>query len=286
MSDTAPVIETLKTHYDITSIFHIEEISGHSGDTTFKIVTADKRYIVKITKNKTDTFFRTYQYVSTHLEATLPRIILTNQNACCHQSELGTFFVTEYIDGQSMEFTACRAKLLARKVARLHSIPKNSALNHWNLDSLFHDIEYDRLVQLAETDKDFLLHQLKLAKKLAELPESVVHGDLGLSNILMTPAGDVTILDWGGCGIGPRLLDVGYVFWNLLDDRLNFNEGAGKAFMDAYLLTIDLLASERELIVSACILFPMNYVLFDSDTKIRKIEWFVDHKHLLQSLVT
>jgi Ser/Thr protein kinase RdoA (MazF antagonist) len=61
-----------------------------------------------------------------------------------------------------------------------------------------------------------------VAERLAAMPKTIVHGDLNVSNVLITrgSAGTrVRIIDWETAGVGPGLLDLASLISGTLPDR-------------------------------------------------------------------
>ena len=80
MINSALIINILQLNYYIKNITNIEDISGYSGDKTYKVISEHDCFILKITKSKSIAFYQSYEYVSSHLENTLPKVIKTKQN--------------------------------------------------------------------------------------------------------------------------------------------------------------------------------------------------------------
>jgi len=50
-----------------------------------------------------------------------------------------------------------------------------------------------------------------------DLPFTVIHNDPNLDNVVVTPAGDVLLIDWESAGLGPAVIDVGIGLSNCFD---------------------------------------------------------------------
>lgn len=55
------------------------------------------------------------------------------------------------------------------------------------------------------------LQQIQQAQQSGLLPEVIIHGDCWPGNAVLTPEGEMALIDWDGAGIGPALLDLGYL---------------------------------------------------------------------------
>lgn len=77
------------------------------------------------------------------------------------------------------------------------------------------------------------------------LPEGACHGDFHPSNVHVTPAGQITYLDFDGCGTDYYLQDIAnYVFGN---EFYGFDRAYADAFVDGYRSVRPLTALEEEL---------------------------------------
>jgi aminoglycoside phosphotransferase (APT) family kinase protein len=71
-----------------------------------------------------------------------------------------------------------------------------------------------------------------LLDELAEHPTTIVHGDLHLDNVIITPDGP-TILDWAGVCAGPAATDLAHCFVEVLD--VDPRSDVGRSLIDRYL---------------------------------------------------
>ena len=56
-----------------------------------------------------------------------------------------------------------------------------------------------------------------LIRAFAKAPSTLLHGDFRLDNLLFRPDGDVVVVDWQLCGVGPPAWDVGYFITGALE---------------------------------------------------------------------
>jgi Ser/Thr protein kinase RdoA (MazF antagonist) len=68
----------------------------------------------------------------------------------------------------------------------------------------------DELHQFC-TDSIAALQQIQQAQQGGRLPEMLLHGDCWPGNAVRTHGGGMVLIDWDGAGIGPAILDVGYL---------------------------------------------------------------------------
>jgi thiamine kinase-like enzyme len=57
----------------------------------------------------------------------------------------------------------------------------------------------------------FSLETLSRIEQWADVPMAVTHTDCWANNAIRTPGGQMVLIDWDGAGLGPAILDVGYL---------------------------------------------------------------------------
>lgn len=96
--------------------------------------------------------------------------------------------------------------------------------------------EYQRLV-LAVRDADLL----------EDLPPCLIHDDCNLGNAVVTPTGEIVLVDWEGAGLGPAVVDLGFLLSSCYSKQeRRVNTQAVHAIIDGYRLHHDLSAAEIE----------------------------------------
>ncbi|MET9243882.1 aminoglycoside phosphotransferase family protein [Nonomuraea sp. NPDC003709] len=106
------------------------------------------------------------------------------------------------------------APMVATALRRLHDLPPPTGFEIGRLDPFVRLAErIDRAVTLNETDRDWMRARLaELEARYAELPkglpETVVHGDAWIGNVVSTDGGEVVLLDLERCSVGPPEWDL------------------------------------------------------------------------------
>jgi Ser/Thr protein kinase RdoA (MazF antagonist) len=68
-----------------------------------------------------------------------------------------------------------------------------------------------------------------------DLPQSLIHNDPNLGNVVRTEAGEIALVDWDFAGIGPTVLDVGILLRNCYSRTDGtIDEAAVRAVVDGY----------------------------------------------------
>lgn len=60
--------------------------------------------------------------------------------------------------------------------------------------------DYDRLVQAVGAFRSF-----------DRLPRAIIHNDCHPGNAIVTPDGSIVLIDWNGAGLGPPVVDLGFL---------------------------------------------------------------------------
>jgi thiamine kinase-like enzyme len=165
-------------------------------------------------------------------------------------------------------------------LARLHSLPLDEAarVSLHRPDYILNDLR----AYLRETPDT--PDQQRMAEEIWQvianfpsfdgLPEGLVHTDPYFVNLLETPRGGLTLIDWEDAGIAYPLMDVGYVGYlatylphdranlGLADDRrpVTWRPDWAQAFLDGYQEVRPLTRSERELFPWALRLNFLEYI--------------------------
>ncbi len=64
---------------------------------------------------------------------------------------------------------------------------------------------------------DHLVTAVQTTKRGEDLPFTLIHNDPNPDNVVVTPAGEVLLIDWESAGMGPAVLDVGVGLSNCFD---------------------------------------------------------------------
>jgi len=102
---------------------------------------------------------------------------------------------------------------------------------------------------------------------------------LALVNVVKGPDGEFTLIDWDGCGMGVRLLDLAYLLFQWLSDELIFDVASAQAFFRTYLSRHSLDDDEFANLLDLSLLLDLNFILFgDTTKKWQKILWLHEHR--------
>jgi Ser/Thr protein kinase RdoA (MazF antagonist) len=141
--------------------------------------------------------------------------------------------VTEYIKGRGTDANERTLKAFGEMLGRLSSFPSENGavareagtLHHYSQSggapcndlvaaaSWLAAIE-DHTPVTSRVLYESLREQLANADTCQKLPESLIHPDAVLKNLLTTTSNDLVLIDWTGAGRGPRIASLALLIWS------------------------------------------------------------------------
>jgi Ser/Thr protein kinase RdoA (MazF antagonist) len=158
-----------------------------------------------------------------------PQVKRTSDGAilACYQG--WTALLVSFLEGEVADFAPDSLELLGSLAGYLHTLSHNvlAEMGHtWlpesrlrptqpvshAIDNLIQALPHvpDALHQFCE-DSIVALQRVQQAQQARLLPETMIHGDCWPGNAVRTSEGGIALIDWDGAGIGPAILDVGYL---------------------------------------------------------------------------
>ncbi len=139
--------------------------------------------------------------------------------------------VTEYVAGRACQGSRADFRRLVDLLGRLHGVPPGppaaarpgGAWHHVAGEgrprdeiaatlSLLDDAA-PRVAASQQPLHETLRHALPGAEDCGDLPESLIHPDFAPANAIVSPSGEITVVDWTGAGRGPRLWPLAFLLW-------------------------------------------------------------------------
>lgn len=141
--------------------------------------------------------------------------------------------VTEYVAGATPDSSERTLRAYGDMLGRLTTLPAENgavmrpagALHHYAQGagsprneltaaaSWLTAIE-DRVPSQSRPAYDSIRERIAQADDCHDLPESLIHPDPVLKNLLATPGGDLVMIDWTGAGRGPRIASLAVLIWS------------------------------------------------------------------------
>lgn len=133
--------------------------------------------------------------------------------------------MTTYIEGSAADYTFSALHSLAAMVGQLHALCASPQINKKEMlpkaEMLpAREITY-ALTQLIGAKPllprnlyrryDVLVAALNAIDLCDDLPTTLIHNDCHPANAVHTPTGQMILLDWEGAGLGPAVIDVGFL---------------------------------------------------------------------------
>lgn len=154
-----------------------------------------------------------------------PRVVPTVDGALtAHEQGWSTLLLT-YVEGTMATGTAADFHALGQQLARLHKLeptPAASATSplpycRWQPQSRIIDwlAGLNRVADQCPAELRglyaFSVETLTQVAQWTPMPVCILHADPNSTNAVRTPDGALVLVDWDGAGLGPPLLDLGYL---------------------------------------------------------------------------
>ncbi len=221
------VAELVKQHYHLVGI-SLHRLRSDSGKCIYRIEQSDTQSrIVRLAPASEHTALYELANVLTFLEEQgypAERIVQTTEGTACGTAAGWHFLMTTFLTGKPLESTLSALFLLGAALGRLHALKPAGSLSLPTAAMLpapelaFAHAQLSAVASLVPTQ--YLPHYEMLETALAagdhctDLPAVLIHNDCHPANALLTAPDQVTLFDWEGAGLGPAILDVGFLLAN------------------------------------------------------------------------
>lgn len=151
-----------------------------------------------------------------------PRVIPTVDGELLGYHQGWSALLLTYIEGEMTTASAAEFQAIGQQLARLHNVKVGTAeppipycrwqptnkITNWiaGLEAVAGQFPVE-LTGLY----DFSLATLHRIAQWPTMPVSILHADPNSTNAVRTPTGAFVFVDWDGAGLGPPLLDLGYL---------------------------------------------------------------------------
>lgn len=211
--------------------------------------------------------------------------------------------VTRFAPGRRPAAGPALYEELGRLLARIHLLPAGTtpanraggAWHHLILDASVADelAAARRLLDAARhrvpsglsTDYDRLVEAIDGLLLPADLPTSVVHPDFVLRNLIRGRDDCLTIVDWTGAGLGPRVVSLGCLLWSAAGHGPSV-EAAARGYGSALALHSDELRHlETAMTVRPAVLACWTFATGRSSVTEAGTWWSDQHRRLAKAAV-
>ena len=151
-----------------------------------------------------------------------PRLLRTRDGSPVATFENWMGFLVSYVEGTLLDFSAHGLIQLGARLALLHTLSEQIQSE---VPQLLDSRLYPRQIVLPDTSKAFAgrlplalstfyehsISTLATLQQTPSLPITLIHGDCWPHNAVLATDGQVTLIDWDCAGLGPAILDLGYL---------------------------------------------------------------------------
>lgn len=125
-----------------------------------------------------------------------------------------------------------------------------------------------------------ILRLVSTFEALADEPTCLIHGEINLANTVLSPDGEIVLLDWDQAGNGPWMLEAGYpLITTFLSEDLLFDAGSAAAFYGSWTKGQEMSAGRKDLVFTAALMHALRYLEFgDASRRWRRIQYALAHK--------
>lgn len=217
------------------------------------------------------------------------RIIKTTDSKDFFQLDNRLGFMTTYIAGHHPQQTRETMHQIGNLMAKLHSIQVNQTevpVSQWNV-TVQKEMVRENIQKFSKSNIEHwneivpqLIKAYDLLPDFNQLPEVLIHTDLGVHNSIMDSKGELSFIDWDDAGIGSSVFDIGNVLGNNLItfpdlESLDhhFEKELAKSLMKGYQAVRQLSAKEKNLLVEGIEFCVLGYVFMEWIPQIGMRSW-------------
>ena len=113
-----------------------------------------------------------------------------------------------------------------------------------------------------------------------ELPEALIHTDIGPGNAIDKENGDLVLIDWDDVGVGTRVLDIAFpLIQQFISEDREFLEENASAFYATYFSELKLTESEMNNLFPAALFIALMYIIYgDTEKRWKRIQWAIENR--------
>jgi Ser/Thr protein kinase RdoA (MazF antagonist) len=280
------ILLNIRKNYDICNAKIGDILQSREGRVVATLLSENKKYVVKVTdtfksKDKIERDVCVFSFLKQNGFTNTPEIIKTQSNQSYIAIGNKFAYILEYIDGRNPKSTIKNWSALGELIAELHRLD-----NYPNKTSFTFENEKPKLIENADK-YPFREKYLKLVNNLPNfdaLPQSLIHTDIGLHNSIQNEDGFIILIDWDDCGVGTRVLDLGFpLISQFLNSDLVFEKEKAGAFYRAYVGKNSITLKEKKVLFDAGLFFSLLYLPYGNlKRNWEKIEYAIENRNLIE----
>jgi|SRR5579872_273725 len=221
------LVELVEQHYDV-QVASLHRFHSDEGKHIYRVELANQSYqILRLVEGEERTnlidlarlllFFENVNYPA-------ERIIATKQHMLVGSTGEWHFVMTTFLVGVPLQYTPLMFSLLGATLGQLHALTPlltftpPPAFMLIAGERAFAEQQLEAIASLVPkryiAQYDLLQTALSSLDPITDVPATLIHNDCHPGNALLTAPEQVTLLDWEGSGMGPAILDVGFLMSN------------------------------------------------------------------------
>jgi Ser/Thr protein kinase RdoA (MazF antagonist) len=234
--------ESISEQYRV-QVNSLQRLSSDSGKHIYRVKLANgASWILRMVKDPGKTTLVELAHLLIFFEQEnypAERIVLTVERAAIGTIGDRHICMTTFLVGSPLEYTPATLSLLGAMVGRLHALKLSSLYSPPQAGMLPSGelaFAQQRLAVIAPLVPRQYSEQYELLEKALSsigygtgLPTTLIHNDCHPANALVTAPGQVTLLDWEEAGMGPAILDIGFLLANC-DEKVPWSPLPAAAF--------------------------------------------------------
>src|SRR3989338_7922002 len=201
-------------------------IESHEGKYTYKISGSWK------TAEKLERDLSAYEFLNNKNFPYISQLLRTKNNEKFIKIDNDLIYLIKYIEGDHPSLTPQTYLELGQIVAELH------AIENFPFETDYKPIDaIPPLIQNAEKFifKDEYINILKSIPDFTKLSIVPIHTEITPGNVIQSPNGKITVIDWDEAGLGPAVLDLGVGLINhFITEDLEILEDNAHAYYRKY----------------------------------------------------
>ena len=285
------LINLIEQNWSLHNIRIEADLKGFNGRMVYHIKTDEGEFVAKIRESfYSETEIEKELFIFDFLQSRnfryAPLLLKCQDGSSFRKMSEGFAYIYHFTKGKEPKPSTDNYRKLGKITALLHQLRGYPYFAKWGVSDVIGHIVFDRSPNLPSKIKGEYLQIAENLSQMKSLPVYLVHSDISLSNSLQTPSGDIVLIDWDGCAINHRVLDVGYPLLQFLSKDLVFDEAAAEAFYTGYFSIQRLTDEELSALFDAALLPALNFIHFgDMNENWARIKWICRHQERLLKML-
>ena len=255
-----------------------------------EVATAEEKFIYKIAdeskrREHVEQDLAALQYLEARGFAHAPKLLSVRGGRLFATINDRHVYLLEKIEGKQAENTPEDWRHIGELTGELHQFVEYPVPTNFTVASVLPELR-----GFAEKSS-FGSEYLQLVKQLPDfsnLPQTLIHTDTGLTNVLKTPDNVYKLVDWDDAGRGPRVLDPAFplICYFINAKTLAFYELQARAFFTGYNAKIQLTQAEKDALFLAGLFYALMYIGdHDAAQNWSRIKWALQHRAEIVSTI-